>query len=430
MKEILIQRFAMRRAYCFAICTLVTACGGGGSHDSPAPPPAPTIALTATAPAAMRNGASVEIRTTLTGLTGPVTWSLEPASGTLSDFYDNQIASYSPYSLAPSAAPEKVTITASAGGVSQSIQLDLKPTPTPVAYLELPKVWTVDGLIEAGILIKGGTVASAADRSGNLYLAYSAPVSEIKKVGTDGSITTLAHVGHPYSLAFGPNGMLYVVDQVGQGTYAIRLIAPDGTMSTLTQTAPFEEAKGPVDGPTGVATALEPLIAVSPAGTVYATDSTRIRKIAPDGSFSTFANGPTGAPFISLSRIAIDAAENLYVVDRSRVFKVTPAGEVSNLAGWVVPDIDSFDMGKVDGTGSAAHFNHIQAMTIDPAGNLYVLDDHLLRKITGSGVVSTVATGLGMTPFTAGTEIKSLYAGLPGVVVLQSSASLSKVAVD
>jgi hypothetical protein len=261
-------------------------------------------------------------------------------------------------------------------------------------------------------------------------LAYSAPVSEIKKVGTDGSITTLAHVGHPYSLAFGPNGMLYVVDQVGQGTYAIRLIAPDGTMSTLTQTAPFEEAKGPVDGPTGVATALEPLIAVSPAGTVYATDSTRIRKIAPDGSFSTFANGPTGAPFISLSRIAIDAAENLYVVDRSRVFKVTPAGEVSNLAGRVVPDISSFYMGKVDGTGSAAQFYSIGAMTIDPAGNLYVLDDHLLRKITSSGVVSTVATGLGMTAFTPGTEIKSLYAGIPGVVVLQSSASLSKVAVD
>jgi hypothetical protein len=374
----------------------------------------------------MRNGAAVEIRTTLTGLTGPVTWSLAPASGTLSDFYDNQIASYSPYSLAPDAAPEKVTITASAGGVSQSIQLDLKPTPKAVTYIELPKVWTVVGLGEQGILIKGGVVASAADSSGNFYLGYSAPLSEIKKVGADGSITTFAHVGEPYSLAFGPNGMLYVVEQVSPGAYAIRLIAPDGTMSTLTQTAPYDEAKGPVDGPSGVATAEVPLIAVSPAGTVYVADRSRIRKIAPDGSFSTFANGP----FFSLGDIAFDAAENLYAIESSRVFKVTPTGEVSIFAGLVGPVKSISDMGSVDGTGSAARFSGLHAMTIDPAGNLYVLNHNLLRKITPSGVVSTVASQVGMTPFVAGTEITSLYAGTPGVVVLQSSASLSKIAVD
>jgi hypothetical protein len=72
----------------------------------------------------MRKGAAVEIRTTLTGLTGPVTWSVAPgASGTLTDFSDNLIASYLPISSTPDAASEKVTITASAGGVSQSIQL-------------------------------------------------------------------------------------------------------------------------------------------------------------------------------------------------------------------------------------------------------------------------------------------------------------------
>jgi hypothetical protein len=403
----------------------------------------------------MRNGAAVEIKTTLAGVTGPVTWSLGPgASGRLSDFPDNLLATYIPESSTPGAASEKVTITASAGGVSQSIQLDVKPSPQAVPYLDLPKVWTYGPLTDTGYFITGGSpVASAADQSGNLYLAYSAPVSEIKKVGTDGSITTFAHVGNPGSLAFGPNGVLYVVDKVSSLTYAIRLIAPDGTMSTLTQTAPFDVAKGTIDGPRGVATAFSLSIAVSPAGAIFATDGSRVRRIAPDGSFSTFAGGgcevvagpappcnsPNGvvnghgtdARFSLPAGIVTDAAGNLYVSDGSLIRKITPAGDVSILAGATVPSITFIF--NIDGTGSAARFDGNGPMTIDPAGNLYKMSTSspMLRKITPSGVVSTVATGVGgyhaMNP---ADNIVSLYAGIPGFVVLQSSAGLIKVAVD
>jgi sugar lactone lactonase YvrE len=399
----------------------------------------------------MRNGAAVEIRTTLTGLTGPVTWSLAPAaSGRLSDFPDNLMASYLPISSTPDAAAEKVTITASAGGVSQSIQLDLKPSPQPVPYLDLPKVWTYGPLTDVGYRLTGGSpVASAADQSGNLYLAYSAPVSEIKKVGTDGSITTFAQVDNPGSLAFGPDGVLYVVDRVGALTYAIRRITPDGTMSTLTQTAPFDTAKGTIDGPSGVATAFSLSIVVSPAGAIYATDGSRVRKIAPDGSFSTFAGGGcevsdgpaprcggtvngrgTEARFTSATSIVIDAAGNLYVSDSSLIRKITPAGDVSIFAGG--PASNTY-IGDIDGTGSAARFGNTGPMTIDAAGNLYKLSVYspMLRKITPSGVVSTVAADVNMFyAMRPENNIVSLYAGIPGVVVLQSSAALIKVAVD
>lgn len=443
----------MRFSRYFAACTLVllTACGGGASHDptGPAPGPVPAIALTATAPSVMRQGAAVDIGATLKGLGGPVTWSLATgAPGTLTEHADKLGATYTPVSSPPDAALEKVTITASAGGVSQSIQLDLKPAPKPVSYLTLPKVWTY-GPLGDWYPIRGNPVASAVDQSGNLYLAYSAPVSEIKKVGTDGSITTFAHVGNPGSLAFGSNGVLYVVDSVGSGAYAIRLIAPDGTISILTQTAPFDSAKGTVDGPSGVATAAAALsIVVAPNGTVYATDLTRVRKIAPDGSFSTFAGGGceyfggldcpapavdghgTEARFIWPSSIAIDAVGNLYVKDHRAVRKITPAGDVSTLAGIQGPVAIS-DSPDLDGTGSAARFSGIQLMAMDPAGNIYVLGGRLLRKITPSGVVSTVATGVGdFFPMAPERNITSLYAGVPGVVVLLASNSLSKVTVD
>jgi hypothetical protein len=166
----------------------------------------------------MRNGAAVEIRPVLTNLTGPMMWSFTPASSGTLNTANPAVATFSP---SGEGTADKVSITATVGGVSQSIQLDVKPSPPLVPYLDLPAVWTIS-FGEPNHLTGARPVASAADKSGNLYLAYTAPVSEIKKVGTDGSITTYAHVSNPGSLAFGSNGVLYVVDRVGSSAYAIR----------------------------------------------------------------------------------------------------------------------------------------------------------------------------------------------------------------
>ncbi|MEO5959910.1 MAG: hypothetical protein ABIZ49_13375 [Opitutaceae bacterium] len=49
--------------------------------------------------------------------------------------------------------------------------------------------------------------------------------------------------------------------------------------------------------------------------------------------------------------------------------------------------------GSADGMGPAARFSFPRALSIDPAGNLYVADsgNHTLRKITPDGSVTTVA---------------------------------------
>ena len=437
-----------------AMCSIVllTACGGGGrdTPSVPSPPPAPTIALAPSTASVMVNGAAVEITPTLTGITGPVAWSVTPKASigdTLYTLADKPIAAYAaPLDL----TADKVTITASAGGISSSIQLTVKPSPVPVSWVTLPVTWKlVFG--DPPSLTGARPVASAADQSGNLYLAYSSPVSEIKKVATDGSITTYAHVGEPISLAFGPNRVLYVVDRLGASAYAIRRIADDGTVSTLTQTAPYEAAIGTVDGPSSVATAYTLNLAVAPGGDVYATDGSRVRKIAPDGSFSTLAGGgceagtPPGstcadrknpvdglgtqARFMGPAAIVTDKAGNLYVSDQALIRKITPAGQVTTLAGRTSRNFDFLN--DIDGTGNAAFFAGNSPMTIDAEGNLYKLGDRgQLRKITPSGVATTVASSLGFTGMQPQNGIVSLYAGIPGVVILQSYAQLSKVRVD
>ena len=148
-------------------------------------------------------------------------------------------------------------------------------------------------------------------------------------------------------------------------------------------------------------------VAVDSAGYVYVadTENNTIRRITPSGVVSTFAGlaGSRGsadgagniARFAGPSGVAVDSAGNVYVADRENhtIRKITPSGVVSTLAGLA----GSF--GSNDGTGSAARFSFPTGVAVDSAGNVYVADygNDTIRKITPSAVVSTLA-GLAGNP--------------------------------
>ena len=117
--------------------------------------------------------------------------------------------------------------------------------------------------------------------------------------------------------------------------------------------------------------------------------------------------------------MAVDASGNVYVADTNNhvIRKITSSGVVSTFAGSGVA-------GFSDGSATVAKFNYPTGITIDTAGNLYIADktNHRIRKITPSGLVSTIA-GSGIAGFTDATGILARF-NSPSGIAIDSSGNL------
>jgi hypothetical protein len=145
-------------------------------------------------------------------------------------------------------------------------------------------------------------------------------------------------------------------------------------------------------------------VAVDGSGNIYVADAwnNAIRKTSAKGFVSTVVKG------VSWTTFAVDAwGNNFYVGDgtTNAVFRVASTGPVTTLAGGGKPW--PFEMGNLfgglttnwvnwgfaDGTGVAARFSGPRPGVVDGAGNVYVSDNHAIRRITTDGVVTTIAGG-------------------------------------
>jgi len=255
----------------------------------------------------------------------------------------------------------------------------------------------------------------AIDASGNLYVADELN-NAVRKIAPDGTVTTLAGLAgvaggavdatgsaarfnDPCSVSVDGSGNVYVADYKNQ---LIRKISSAGAVTTV---AGAMSVAGALDG---VGYNLTPTLFFNPssttvdgAGNVYVADTANgvIRKITSAGVTSLLAGNVlavgsadgTGslATFNAPSGVASDAVGNVYVADTANhlIRKVDPAGVVTTFAGTAGV------AGSTDAVGTAASFNFPTGIAIDSGNTLYVADyeNHVIRKITSDGTVSTLA---------------------------------------
>jgi sugar lactone lactonase YvrE len=265
----------------------------------------------------------------------------------------------------------------------------------------------------------------AVDSAGNILVADTSNEA-IRKIAPDGTVTTYAGSRNVPGSAdgtgtnarfFRPNGITldtagnaYVADGLNQ---LIRKITAAGVTTTIAGLGAALGSFGAVDGTGNGARFNSPRgLAMDSSGNLFVADSQNftIRKITPAGAVSTFSGlaGTTGfndgtgaaARFGVPYGLACDSSDRLYVTDTSNhvVRTITPAGVVSTIAGL------AGTLGSTDGTATAARLNFPQGLSTDRDGNSFVADtaNHTIRKVTPTGVVTTLAGAPGVSGSTDG----------------------------
>ncbi len=238
------------------------------------------------------------------------------------------------------------------------------------------------------------------DPSGNLFIADSAN-KRIRRITPDGMIATVAGTSKPdadslqptsvalagpSSVVMNSRGELFIADPPAN---RIRRIGVDGTMTTI---AGMDEAAYKGDGWFGIYAALNGprALAIDKEDNLYIADTgnNRVRKMNPVGTIYTVAGGgETDAPDGTMASeaklsepagVAVDEAGNLYIADtkNDRIRVVDTDGRIRTFA-------DGTSAGLSRPTGLRAASN----------GDLFVTDtgNNRIVRITSTGAVEAIA---------------------------------------
>jgi hypothetical protein len=334
-------------------------------------------------------------------------------------------------------SPNDVGATASSYTASGALTLVLNFSPTPGQQLLLVNN-TGAGAISGTFTVLTEGATTTATYGGN---TFTFRISYVGGTGNDITLTRVAGTGQvtssntylwsllagspggsgsfdttgpqasfntPSGVAVDSAGNLYVTDS---NNHTIRKITSAGTVSTLAGSAGIS---GTADGTGGAARFSSPWgIAVNSAGDVYVADTGNqtIRKVTAAGVVTTLAGSAglsgsidgtgSAARFNSPNGVAVDSSGNVYVADTYNhvIRKITSTGVVTTLAGT------AGSSGSVNGTGSAARFKNPYGVTVDSSGSVYVSDsgNYTIRRVTSAGVVTTMAGTAGLTGSANGT---------------------------
>ena len=228
--------------------------------------------------------------------------------------------------------------------------------------------------------------------------------------------------------------------RAGPGQFAtlpaapIDRVAKAGLVGVVSTFAGQATARGSVDGELRAARFASPNdITADKTGNLYVADTANhtIRKITPEGIVSTMAGlaGSSGsqdgigasARFSSPRGLCSDENGTLFIADYGNhiIRKLTPDGAVTTVAGLAGA------AGGADGAAGVARFNGPRGVAVDISGDVYVSDtsNHAIRRIASDGTVSTVAGFAGTPGHVDGAGANARFDG-PQKIALDSARNL------
>ncbi|HUA63908.1 MAG TPA: hypothetical protein VML19_34490 [Verrucomicrobiae bacterium] len=271
--------------------------------------------------------------------------------------------------------------------------------PATSAGLIEPYAIAIDGSNNVYIAEReDGRIRVVASKTGNIYTAVG---NGTLGFSGDGSSANNAELNVPSGVAVDSGGAVYIADS-GNNRIRKSTSNTNGTISTIAGNGGMSYS-----GDGGAATKAQLYasqgVAVDASNNFYIADTGNhvVRKVTAAGTIATIAgNGTAGfggdngtgtsAQLNAPQGVVVDAAGNIYLADtgNSRVRKITPAGTISTYAGS-----GTAGFGGDGGAATSAQLNLPIGLALDSGGNLYIADygNNVVRKVTSGGTISTVA---------------------------------------
>lgn len=250
-----------------------------------------------------------------------------------------------------------------------------------------------------------------SDGSGNIYFTDVGNY-RIRKISTAGVVTTVAgngvsgfsgdggpaidaELGFPSEIALDKEGNIYFTDY---NNNRIRKISTSGIITTVAGNGSTKETGD--GGPAIAAGLLAPEgITLDASGNIFFTDGFIIRKISASGTISAFAgNGTPGfsgdggpateALLMGPLALCLDAEGNMFFTDEERIRKISASGIITTVAGNGAVGFSG------DGSQAiSAEVYNPNGIAVDESENIYFTDlgNNRIRKISSSGIISTIA---------------------------------------
>jgi uncharacterized protein (TIGR03437 family) len=240
--------------------------------------------------------------------------------------------------------------------------------------------------------------------------------------GSMGSIrTTFAAVALSATIAAAQQ---YVISTYAGGAPPLAAAAPATSVSIGAPISVAADEKGNVYF---ASPDLNAVFKLDPGGALTRAAGSSKRGYSGDGGRATEAQmnlwfGNASAPSAGL---AVDRAGNLFIADTSNhcVRRVSPNGIITTVAGTGVPGFSGDG-----GPAITAQLVYPWGVALDPAGNLFVLDEfnHRIRKVSMTGIISTLAIvdGWALAVDSAGT----VYVTTPGTAI--AAGITSRISAD
>jgi len=252
----------------------------------------------------------------------------------------------------------------------------------------------------------------------------------------DGGLATAAVVPSPTSVAFSPEGRMYISD----GQACIRMIYPDGFITTFAGNC----SSGGFSGDGGPATAAKLQnpsdLSVGPDGTVYIADTLnhRIRRVVPGGIISTVAgSGPVGtgqgafsgdgsdalqARFSSPTGVDIGDNGVLYIADsgNARIRSISSDGAVRTVAGGGAASPGN------EGAATAAVLSTPSRVRYRADGSLFIAEPsgQVVRRVGPDGIIHAFAGNTGEGYFGDGSPAKAALLRQPTDIAVRTDGAV------